>query len=57
MRMSAPKPERKRLDGSVQSAVYRTNNRGKPLVRARNHTQINRKMLRHWLGAAKMLDR
>jgi hypothetical protein len=55
--MSAPKPEQKRLDGSVQNTVYQTNKRGKPIIRARNRTQINRKILRHGLGAAKMLER
>jgi hypothetical protein len=54
--MSAPKPKQKRLDGSVQNTVYQTNKRGKPIMRARNRTQINRKILRHGLGAAKMLE-
>jgi hypothetical protein len=57
MRMSAPKPERKRLDGSVQNTAYQTNKRGKTLDRDKNRTQIKCKLLRHWLGAAKTLDR
>ncbi|MFZ3584332.1 hypothetical protein ACOI1H_19525 [Loktanella sp. DJP18] len=51
------KTRNKRLDGSVQKSVYQSNKRGKPLIRAKNRTQINRKMLRHWRGAAKILDR
>jgi hypothetical protein len=54
---AAPQHLVKRIDGSVQNTVYQTNKRGKPLIRARNLTQINRKMLKHWRGAAKMLDR
>jgi hypothetical protein len=56
-RMSAPKPERKQPDRSVQTTVYQSEKRGKPLARNRNRTQIKLKMLRHWRGAAKMLDR
>jgi len=43
-RLSAQKLEQKRLDRSVQNAVYQTNNRDKPLVRARNRAQVARPM-------------
>ena len=57
MTMSAIKPERKRLDWSVQTSVDQTKIRINPAAETRNHAQFARQMPEPRHSVPKRLDR
>ncbi len=56
MRISAPKPERKRLDRAVQICAYQTKSRVDSTLATENQAQLARHMPRHWYGVPERLD-